>query len=1302
MSSPGRFGFLSRGVTWQRLSHGVAVVLAVCVLRSLVAAQDFSGAAIVSSEDAARGRANQSPTVATDGTNWIATWWSEQIAGWSLQVARSTDHGATWALVTNQNDSEHPLFTGGVSPGTLACGDWQPGLAAGTAGQFVVAWSRQDASGSSQLYASKSTDGGQTWGPERQLTNNVRNECPRIAYGLDQESGGNGRWTVVWSSHTSFVPGQPGNPGDRNWDIKVARLTDEPSSLSLTDQVALSSGAGKMNMHPDVATDGQGRWLVAWSQYDLGMEKDRVSYAYSSDLSAPWSITDVSGYFSSCSGTYPGGIRPVQVATDGAVWEIMWGGGYEASSLWPPTGLALATCSPTFDLGVADLVADPSSGKWVLVGSAADTVPIFGSIQRLKFTRGEANGTTGSVDWDTQSDFVYTPINPGTSSETGQARSDAYGSSAATNGTHWVLTWSSTESLDPFSGASTHNGNILVTSSPRCGDGGVDPDETCDDGNRTNGDGCDNNCTPTVCGNGAVSAPETCDDGNAVDGDGCDSNCQTTGCGNGVLTAGEVCDDGDLTNGDGCDANCTPTGCGNGIPTAPEACDDGNAVDGDGCDSNCTTGCGNGIATGSEICDDGNVDDGDGCDSNCKPTGCGNGIATGSETCDDGNAVNGDGCDNNCKPTGCGNGIVTGPEICDDGNVVDGDGCDSNCTPTGCGNGLVTAGEWCDDGNAVNGDGCDSVCLPTECGNGVVTAGEICDDFNEVSGDGCDANCTPTGCGNGIATGVETCDDGNAVSGDGCDVNCTPTGCNNGIQTAGEACDDGNAVDTDGCDTTCNVVGCGNGSVEGSEQCDDGNPVDGDGCDGNCTASGCGNGVRALAEQCDDGNAVDGDGCQSDCTFTPGVFAGTAAAEGTFSTDSGSGATPASPVQVGITTPTGGDISIALGASTQPPPQGYGLLGQQIVITAPVESQSAPLRIVFVLDATVMPLGLPAGSVNVTRNGALVADCSGPAGQAVPNPCIESRASLPGGDVEIAVLTSAASTWALLGPAHDAVVGAIKPVKFVIARNKPEAVKKISVVVGNADAGGASTFRLSASTTCPGATVSTPDFDTKTALDDTVSLAAGKTKKATVLLTISQAGIASITTLNKTAPFRCAVTFVATTVAPAGSVDPNPGNSSVTVRDVNIVDKNDAPQATTNETTILSLKPVKVVIPKGTASVVENVKVQVVNADIFPAPATPGHTMTVTAADGTCPAGTMGSVDFAPAPGEQNTVVGAGGQKKTGQVRLTINAASFTTPGAASPSRCLATVTASGPAADGDVSSNTTQLVIDVIDKNDF
>lgn len=90
------------------------------------------------------------------------------------------------------------------------------------------------------------------------------------------------------------------------------------------------------------------------------------------------------------------------------------------------------------------------------------------------------------------------------------------------------------------------------------------------------------------CGNGTVTPDEECDDGNLTDGDGCDSNCTATACGNGITTSGEGCDDGNVTSCDGCSAACVDEGsCGDGTVGGCEPCDDGNTVNGDGCSEVC-------------------------------------------------------------------------------------------------------------------------------------------------------------------------------------------------------------------------------------------------------------------------------------------------------------------------------------------------------------------------------------------------------------------------------------------------------------------------------------------------------------------------------------------------------------------------------------------------------------------------------------------------------------------------------------------------------------------------------------------
>ncbi len=66
-------------------------------------------------------------------------------------------------------------------------------------------------------------------------------------------------------------------------------------------------------------------------------------------------------------------------------------------------------------------------------------------------------------------------------------------------------------------------------------------------------------CETIVCGDFKIEGDETCDDGNNIDGDGCSAFCIREippGCGNGVLGAGEECDDGNNLGGDGCSPFC--------------------------------------------------------------------------------------------------------------------------------------------------------------------------------------------------------------------------------------------------------------------------------------------------------------------------------------------------------------------------------------------------------------------------------------------------------------------------------------------------------------------------------------------------------------------------------------------------------------------------------------------------------------------------------------------------------------------------------------------------------------------------
>jgi len=74
-----------------------------------------------------------------------------------------------------------------------------------------------------------------------------------------------------------------------------------------------------------------------------------------------------------------------------------------------------------------------------------------------------------------------------------------------------------------------------------------------------------------------------------------------------------------------------------------------------------------------------------------------------------------------------------------------------------------------------------------------------------------------------------------------------------------------------GDDTVCEDVECGpapkcgDGHVDPGEQCDDGDQDNLDGCRNNCMLPRCGDHIRDANEQCDDGNTYNNDGCSSTC-----------------------------------------------------------------------------------------------------------------------------------------------------------------------------------------------------------------------------------------------------------------------------------------------------------------------------------------------------------------------------------------------------------------------------------------------------
>lgn len=166
------------------------------------------------------------------------------------------------------------------------------------------------------------------------------------------------------------------------------------------------------------------------------------------------------------------------------------------------------------------------------------------------------------------------------------------------------------------------------TDCPTCGDGTIEPGESCE-GSPVPA-GCDSTtCNPEVgydctgspmtceipCGRGIESSgTPTCISLNTDTGDGCDDSCQIETSYNCTMTAPEsVC----------------WISCGDGVITAPETCDDSNRDSGDGCDNRCIVEeeyeCTGEPSVCTLLCGNGELDTGEDCDG-------GSGGVTGCET----------------------------------------------------------------------------------------------------------------------------------------------------------------------------------------------------------------------------------------------------------------------------------------------------------------------------------------------------------------------------------------------------------------------------------------------------------------------------------------------------------------------------------------------------------------------------------------------------------------------------------------------------------------------------------------------
>lgn len=290
-----------------------------------------------------------------------------------------------------------------------------------------------------------------------------------------------------------------------------------------------------------------------------------------------------------------------------------------------------------------------------------------------------------------------------------------------------------------------------------------------------------------------------------------------------------------------------------------------------------------------------------------------------------------------------------------------------------------------------------------------------------------------------------------------------------------------------------------------------------------------------------------------------------------------------------------------------------------------------------------------------------------------------------------------------LSTTHDTVLLAPKPLTLRLAGDEAERSKSLRIKVRNADRGekpGHVVRLIAEDGDCPPGTITAgPDFDARTPGDqDSLLVAGGATKSAMLTVRVARA---DFTSPNAKTPSRCALALRVEADVPGGNTDPAPSNDAVPL-EINVFDRGDAPQATAHESFLDSLKPIALRIAAGAADRSRSVKVTVTNADVVPVAEEPGHAMTVSTDDGTCPPGTLAAIDLDPAQaGAQQVVTLAGGRRARGPLVVNAESAAFLSRGSKSPARCVATLRVSGPGGDANGGNDVVRLVIDVVDGND-
>ena len=413
----------------------------------------------------------------------------------------------------------------------------------------------------------------------------------------------------------------------------------------------------------------------------------------------------------------------------------------------------------------------------------------------------------------------------------------------------------------------------------------------------------------------------------------------------------------------------------------------------------------------------------------------------------------------------------------------------------------------------------------------------------------------------------------------------------------------------------------------------------------------CGNGSLEAGEDCDDGNVVNGDGCDANCTVTR---CGNAVTSGTEECDDGNQQNDDA-CKNNCTLNVCGDGVVRTGVEicddgNSVDDDGCSNQCQRTRCGDGVKDPSEECD-----DGNAV-------NGDGCDTNCLVERCG--------NGRVEGGEQCDSGSATGDARCGADCHWASV---YDAVIRPVNPLTVKLGLGRDEITRYISVLL---DAGGghqvpqSHVAQLAASNgDCPAGTV-----------DENAGPVTFTAESARVFIHVKRAAFPNATAAT---PQRCTLSFTAG-IEPEDVYDPTPQNNTVAV-ELSVFDLSRDGAAQSASFSLQSVKPLRAKIARGVTTATRTVRLSVTTKT-----ADPTQTVTITAQDGTCPAGTVGQ----PTP----SAITLARKRTSVSLPLALSSAAFQTRSRNSPSRCTATVTATST----NGSQQTIQLVVDVMDSNDL